>query len=144
MSRMPETKLNTTAFTKLSTEGDSLRLLQAAVDELATRAMLDEGAVNAGANAVPALLALAKDARSAGLAGAGDIAEELALALAGPHSESQLTLLDGLAKIQLAMEKSSAESPSQVGGAGALALGTIAEPPSSVTVFDESSRPSRG
>jgi two-component system chemotaxis sensor kinase CheA len=126
---MSETTLNTAIFTTLSTEGDSLRLLQAAVDELATRAMIEEAAVNAGAKAVPALLSLANDARSAGLAGAADIAEELALALAGPHSESQLTLLDGLAKIQLAMEKSAAESPSNDRGAGAPALGAIGEPP---------------
>jgi two-component system chemotaxis sensor kinase CheA len=133
---MPKTALDTALYATLSTaEGDALGRLHAAVDELATRAMLDEGAVNAGAKAVPALLSLAKGARSAGLAGAGEIAEELALALAGPHSESQLTLLEGLAKIQLAMEKSSAASPSAGAsssrgrGASASALGAIGESP---------------
>jgi two-component system chemotaxis sensor kinase CheA len=126
---MPETTLNAEIFTTLSTEGDSLRLLQAAIDELATRAMLDEGAPNPSGKAIPSLLALARDARSAGLAGAANIAEDLALALAGPHSESQLTLLDGLAKIQLAIDKSSAPNPSKNRGAGAATSGAIGEPP---------------
>jgi len=110
---------------------DTLRLLHAAVDELATRAMLDEGQVNPGGKAIPALLSLANDAKNAGVPQAADIAEELALALAGPQTENHLTLLEGLSKIQLALEKSSERSsvddPSK--GAGIAALGVLGEVP---------------
>jgi two-component system chemotaxis sensor kinase CheA len=109
---------------------DALRLLHAAVDELATRAMLDEGHVNPGGKAIPALLSLAQDAKSAGVPQAADIAEELALALAGPQTENHLTLLEGLSRIQLAIEKSSEKcSAGDSKGAGIPGLGVLGEGP---------------
>jgi two-component system chemotaxis sensor kinase CheA len=127
MSTMLETSLDATS----EVAAEALRLLHAAVDELATRAMLDEGHVNPGGKAIPALLSLAQDAKTAGLPQAADIAEELALALAGPQTENHLTLLEGLSRIQLAIEKSSEKCSASDSskGAGIPGLGMLGEVP---------------
>jgi two-component system chemotaxis sensor kinase CheA len=127
MSKKPETPVDTALEATLDTTADSLRRLQAAVDELATQAMLDEGQAKPSGKTVPALLSLAQDARSAGLERAAGVAEELALTLAGPQTEGQLTLLEGLAKIQNALDKN-AEAGARPDG-GVPGLGALGDPP---------------
>src|SRR6185437_12423149 len=84
-----------------TTPEDVLKPLRAAVDELATRAMVETGPVS---GVLPSLVALAKDARNAGQPRVADLAEELALSLAGPQTGNSMTLLDGIARIQAEIE----------------------------------------
>src|SRR5579862_7051951 len=87
------------------TNDNPLLLLHTAVDELATRAMLGENPANPGSTVIRSLISLAQDAKTAGLSRVAEIAEELALSLAGPQSGNSMTLLDGITRIQSAIEQ---------------------------------------
>ncbi|HEY4363685.1 MAG TPA: chemotaxis protein CheA [Bryobacteraceae bacterium] len=71
-----------------------------AVDELATRAMLGEASEGGAGNVIPALIALAREARGVKLEKIATNAEELALRLAGPDGRNSTVLLDGIARLQ--------------------------------------------
>ena len=95
MNTLPETTEN------------ALLLLHAAVDQLATQAMLGDGPVHAAGDLSRALISLGEVAKNAGLAAVGTMAEELALSLAGPQTDNSTTFLTGIAMLQSAIEEAS-------------------------------------
>src|SRR5262245_19783366 len=85
-----------------------VRLL-ASVDDLATRAMLADESEAGTQAAISALTALADEAKSAGIVRVAEIASELAGSLGASDSPGP-ALLDGITRIQAAIDDSSASS----------------------------------
>jgi two-component system, chemotaxis family, sensor kinase CheA len=120
------------------TKHDPVQGVRDAVDELATRAMLGEAQASGVGNVIPALMALAREARSAGLERVATTAEELALSVAGPQGSNGAVLLDGIARLQDAVQGAAASAPAAASSALTEAMSWAADPELMSEFFMES------